>query len=248
MISDADRANRANASAPATALPAAADSELVRSVRAEFEWGWQCYKLLGWGSDETLPLTRLGYRFLSSHGLGLTKVEALEMLWFLGDKADAILEIRNWLGEELASRIDRSANVSAAVVSAAIADKSLSLVAVSIGERRMIVPADGRKCRHDCMIVVVPHYVSCHIICRATSQVSVRVAGSLVSAYALTGEETFLQKVTSLCLGPLPALPVQRTHTRAQTNARAHTHTQTHKIYYKSTEILRTTDAFDIAI
>jgi hypothetical protein len=45
---------------------------------------WQAYRKLAWGSDQLLPLSRLGHRY-RGEGMGTFLVGAMETLWLLGE-------------------------------------------------------------------------------------------------------------------------------------------------------------------
>jgi hypothetical protein len=68
-------------------------------VRAELRHTWQSYKRLAWGHDHLLPVSGgHGEFFDDAHPVGLTIVEALDTLYFMGlddELADGVRWIRN---------------------------------------------------------------------------------------------------------------------------------------------------------
>lgn len=48
---------------------------------------WQSYRKLAWGSDELLPLSRIGHRY-RGEGMGIFLLGAMETLWMLGEKEE----------------------------------------------------------------------------------------------------------------------------------------------------------------
>jgi hypothetical protein len=90
------------AALPVTANAATGHRDWRRAaddVRAELRHTWQSYKRLAWGHDHLLPVSGgHGEFFDSAHPVGLTIVEALDTLYFMGlddELADGVRWIRN---------------------------------------------------------------------------------------------------------------------------------------------------------
>ena len=65
-----------------------------RTLKIKKAWmrAWHAYQKLAWGSDELLPVSRIGHRF-RGNGLGIFLVDAMEMLHLLGEREDFDLAV-----------------------------------------------------------------------------------------------------------------------------------------------------------
>ena len=72
-------------------------------VRDEILWGWGAYRYLAWGSDELLPLSRIGLRGKASRdggaarGRGVTLLGTLDTLLIVGGAPEHVQSCLNWV-------------------------------------------------------------------------------------------------------------------------------------------------------